>query len=386
MEGDNRLNDWWAWEQAGRVPVVSGLACDQYRRFESDLDLAQSLAHNAYRFSIEWSRIEPSAGKYSEEALEHYSRVIRACRRRNIEPIVTLHHFTNPIWFAARGGWVWRGAVEAFARYAQKAAERFGREVNWWVTLNEPTVLVYYGYLEGSWPPGERSLIKGAEVLRNLISAHHQAYRAIHRLVPSAKVGLAHHMRCYEPCRRDSWKDRLSVAIRNRIGNRWTLRGCQGTMDFIGLNYYTRDFIRCGKGLAGLFGEPCAAEQARVHHPEIGARNMLGWEVYPEGLRRLLLELRRFRLPVLITENGVCAEQDQLRSEFIRDHLKVVGDAIAGGAEVAGYLYWSLIDNFEWADGFAPRFGLIEVDYATQQRRVRLSARQFAGWIRGNTK
>ncbi len=172
VEGGNRWNDWWAWEQAHRVPESSGRACDHYNLYEKDLDLAQRLDHNAFRFSIEWSRVEKSPGQFDDEELAHYARVAQACLVRKLTPIVTLHHFTNPVWFADGGGWLSPKSPELFARYVRKVVERLPSDVRWWITINEPTVLVFCGYLEGKWPPGERSVPSAIRSIQNLVAAH----------------------------------------------------------------------------------------------------------------------------------------------------------------------------------------------------------------------
>ena len=228
-------------------------------------------------------------------------------------------------------------------------------------------------------------MVRGWKALRNLIRAHREAYRVIHaeagvrpstgsgRTEFTPMVGLAHHLRPIDPCRPGSLLDRVACGLRHRIANEWLLRACRGTLDFIGLNYYTRDFLRFG----GLLGTVCTAD----HNPGMGPKSALGWEIYPEGLYRVLVDLKRYRLPILITENGVCADDDSLRWQFIEQHLAAMGQAMREGTDVRGYLYWSLLDNFEWAEGFTPRFGLIEVEFATQQRRVRDSARRMAQLI-----
>ena len=386
VEGNNRLNDWWAWEEAGKLKKSSGLAADQYNRFEADLDIAQSLGHNAHRFSLEWSRIEPTPGFYSEEAITHYGRLIDACRRRGLEPIVTLNHFTLPLWFAVKGGWTSPSCVDSFIRYVGMVSHRLGDKIHWWVTLNEPTVQVFYGYIYGCWPPGEKSFSNGIRALENMIRAHQAAYAVIHAQAkqrgqnPPPRVGLAHHMRCYDPCRRWSLTDRISVFVREHLANRWVLKACRSQMDFIGINYYTRDFLHGpGWNFLGLLGSPCDNPK---HHPEAGPRTGMGWEIYPEGLHRLLMGLKKYRRPVLMCENGIWVPDDAVRWDFIRRHIEQMKAAMQDGVDVAGYLYWSLIDNFEWADGFAPRFGLVEVDYPTQARRIRPSAEKLAQLIR----
>lgn len=310
--------------------------------------------------------------------------MIQACRDRRLEPVVTLHHFTNPIWFARQGGWASPRAVSSFCRYVGTVAQRLGGQIRWWVTLNEPTVVVYHGYLTGDWPPGRKGdWPRALWAARNLIRAHRAAYRLIHQGASQQKgeipkVGFAHHMVYYTPCDPRSGQDQRAVRFRGWLANRRFLAACRGAMDYLGLNYYTRDFVHWqGWGPLSLMGRICSLE----HHADVGPRNVLGWEIFPEGLRRLLLDLKALELPVLITENGVCGDEDEVRQRFIEGHLDEVAGAIGQGVQVAGYLHWSLLDNFEWAHGFGPRFGLIEVDYATQKRRVRPSAQRFRDLI-----
>ena len=205
VEGHNTNNDWWAWEQAGRVKEFSGVACDQYRRFESDFDLAQQLGHNAHRFSVEWSRIEPREGEFDEAALAHYRAVVLALRQRGLEPVITLHHFTTPLWLAQKGGWTNPIVVERFSRFARRVVEALGNQVRYWLTINEPMVYMVMHYLDGVGPPGEQNLSMAWRVLEHLTRAHIGAYRAIHEVARAhnraAQVGVAQHLQPFLPCR-----------------------------------------------------------------------------------------------------------------------------------------------------------------------------------------
>ena len=398
VEGQCDNNDWWAWEEAGRVPQRSGAACDHYHRFREDFDLARSLHHNAHRFSLEWSRIEPEEGRFSDRALSHYRDVLNALARRGIEPVVTLLHYTLPRWLAERGGWE-NPAIEAlFERFVRRVVHDYRDLARRWITINEPVVAVYKGYMAGEWPPGKRSVPVALAAVRRMLRAHVRAYHAIHDLQPEASVGVAQHMLALSVCDPWSLRDRLSTAARDFLMNYlfldaldtgtlrvpglfWERLPTDRTLDFIGLNYYTRDFVRNGGfDLPGLLGNACSLD----HHQQVGKRTSLGWEVYPEGLGRFLEGLRRFRLPILITENGISTDDDGDRWIFMVLHLWQVARAITAGVPVTGYLHWSLLDNFEWADGTRARFGLIEVDYATQHRTVRESARRLAGIIARN--
>ncbi len=398
VEGGNTGNDWWAWEQAGRVPDPSGAACDHYRRFRDDFDIARSLNHNAHRFSLEWSRIEPEEGRFSDEGLAHYSDVIDALIERGIEPVMTAHHYTLPMWLAEKGGWESPGIEKHYARYIAKVADAYASRVRWWITINEPVVHTFKSYIIGQWPPGKQRYPSAFKVVRHMLRAHVKAYHAIHERRADAMVSVAKHALALSPCDPHRWRDRLSVRARSYLFNRmfydalhsgalrvpglfWESLPSGRTLDFIGLNYYTRDFVRnTGFTIPGLIGNLCTIDQHRM----ISKRNDLGWEIYPEGLAQFLHFFRRYDVPILITENGVPTDDDDDRWVFIFMHLWQAARAIADGVKVAGYLHWSLLDNFEWADGYAARFGLVGVDFATQERTVRDSARRLANIIARN--
>jgi beta-glucosidase len=390
VEGDNRWNDWWEYEQAGRLPHASGPACRQYELFEADFDMARSWGHNAHRLSLEWSRVEPADGEWSADAFAHYRRVIDALERRALEPVVTLHHFTNPAWFTRRGGWARRDAPERFARYVERAARELGGAVRYWLTINEPTVYVMEAFILGDWPPCHTRDWPGAwRVMRQLARAHVAAYRAIHAVLPQARVGFAHNAPVIEPCNPRRMADRLVAAARDYVLNvaffRWIGSRPHATspanpaLDFVGLNYYTRSIVRFGRGLGALVGRVCDD----AHHDR-GPMSAMGWEVHPRGLLATLRRLSQYGLPLLVTENGVATHDEGLRRRFLRDHIAAAGDALEARVDLVGYLYWSLIDNFEWAHGRAPTFGLAAVDYATQTREARPAAADFARICREN--
>jgi len=377
VEGGNIHADWWRWEkEAGKEN--SGQACRHYGLYESDFELAKGLGHNAHRLSIEWSRMEPEEGQFSEEVLRHYVDVILALRARKIEPVVTLHHFTNPVWLADSGGWENKKAVSSFVRYAEFVVRALAKHVRYWITINEPTIYFSHAYLLGVWPPQKKSIWRAKTVKDRLTEAHLQTYCLIHKIykesnLSSPLVSIAQHMQAFVPCT-PTFRNKFAASLRHG----WFNLGLIDTfvrhkaLDFIGLNYYSRQLVEVEKwGVRNLAMDVCKNN----HHPV--KKNSLGWDIYPEGLCDLLLKLKKYNLPVMITENGICTSDDALRWEYIAGHLRSVHKAIGQGVPVTGYLYWSLLDNFEWDKGFGPRFGLIDINYETQQRTVRESAVKF---------
>ena len=392
VEGGNHANDWWAWEQVpGHIKNNdrSDPACQHYERYISDFDLLRSLHQNALRLSLEWSRIEPAPGEFSATAIAHYREVLQALGDRGMEPFVTLHHFTNPNWIANAGGWDAPGTAEYFARFAERVTDALGDLARYWITINEPTVIAYQGYVRGEWPPGRRDLGAAVRVLATLLRGHWLAYERIKRRRPELQVGLAHHLRVFDPARWFAPQDRVVAAAFGRVFNETILRslrqgrlvfpltragkrsGPRHSQDFIGVNYYTRELVKFNHRYgAELFGERMLPAEAR--------RSDLKWELYPDGLYRTLLSLRRERRPIFITENGIADAQDTMRPEFLLTHVGAMLRAIESGAPVRGYFHWTCFDNFEWAEGYSAKFGLIACDPLTQERRPRPSARLYA--------
>lgn len=393
VEGGN-TNDWSEWEkknadrlaeeaktkwqdwQKKKFPemfdpknYICGRACDFYNRYESDLDIAKSLGLNAFRISIEWSRIEPEEGKFDEKEIEHYRKVIKAIRERGMEPFVTLWHYTNPLWIQDIGGWENKKTIRYFTRYVEKAAESLGRNVDYWITLNEPQTYSGLSFASGIRPPCARSLYRANKVYRNLMKAHRKAYFLIHKKNgKNSKVGICHLM-SYHTSASSSLLNKLFVKIFSFVRNHRFLQGIKRYQDFIGLNYYFHDRVKMKLG-----GKFFIADSENVNH----RISDLGWEIYPEGIYHILRELRKYSVPIYITENGVADAEDEKREKFIRNHLIHVHRAISEGVDTRGYFFWSLMDNLEWEIGFWPRFGLVEVDYKTMERRIRPSAWEYA--------
>ncbi|MFA5144536.1 MAG: glycoside hydrolase family 1 protein [Candidatus Omnitrophota bacterium] len=381
VEGGNANSDWWQWEKE-KGKERSGSACCHYELYKRDFDLAKGLHHNAHRFSIEWSRIEPREGKFSRKELKHYLDVVLALKKRNIEPIVTLHHFSNPAWFARSGGWVNPRSSSRFLRYCEFVIPPLAKHVRYWITINEPTVYISHAYILGVWPPQAKSYLKATAVEENLALAHVKAYRLIHKIYKESglakpAVSIAQNVMTFIPRNRDL-KNRLSAYLRDRVYNLGFLERIMRhnimskAMDFIGINYYSRQVVDLKK-----FGLLNLATDTRDEKYSRGGKNSLGWDIYPRGIYEVLMELKKYHLPVMITENGICTFDDDQRWKYIYDHLRNIHHAMRKGVPVTGYLYWSLLDNFEWDKGFAPRFGLIGIDYETYKRTVRKSARKF---------
>lgn len=389
VEGGNRWNDWWAYEQAGRVPHASGDATGHYERYELDFDLARAAGQNAHRFSIEWSRVEPRDGEWNADAIGHYRDVLEALRQREIEPVVTLHHFTLPAWMLERGGWASRHGARWFTRYVDHVVRELGAGIRYWVTVNEPTVYVKHAYVAGSWPPcAKRAWGRALAAIVNMARAHRAARALIRARVPGALVGFAHSAPVLQPCDPSRWPDRTAAWVRDAVLNRAFfsilgagLPGVEMPFDFVGINYYTRTVVRGrGEGLIPFAGRECLSD----HHADRGPRNDLGWEVYPAGLLETLRRFSRYGVPLVITENGIATTDEALRSTFLLQHLAQLGRAVEEGIDVRGYLYWSLMDNFEWAAGTAPRFGLFAVDYASLERTPRPALRDYQAVCRAN--
>jgi beta-glucosidase len=406
VEGGNRANDWWRFEQAGghvADGAVSGDACRHFERFDEDFALAQADGHNAHRLSLEWSRIEPAPGRFDDAALAHYRAVLAALRRRGLEPIVTLHHFTNPVWIADRGGWENPETIERFASFVRVCARAYADLVDWWCTVNEPEVYAFRAYSQGVWPPGRRDASAALVVIANMLEAHARAARVLRDEDRAdadgdghaTRVGFAKHYVILEPDRPWFPLDRALRHFEDAVFNHAILRapatgridlsipGARGvsrdvadlrdSVDYLGLNYYTRWKVR-----------------ALAADPHVAARgvplNDLGWEIYPSGIEQAARAAAALGRPVLVLENGVADAHDRVRPRALVESLVHLAGTIAAGVPVGGYLHWSLLDNFEWAEGYRGRFGLYRIDFADprlERRRTR-SADLFARIARLN--
>jgi beta-glucosidase len=367
VEGGNWNNDWWAWEHTPGSPCEepSGDACDHFHRWPDDVALLAGFGFNAYRFSLEWSRIEPEEGEFSRASLDHYRRMCAGCRERGVEPIVTFHHFTTPRWVAARGGWTDPATADRFARFCERAAAHLGDAMARACTLNEPNVVSTFGHLWGLFPPGRRDPDLRRRANEVFVAAHRRAADAIRAAAPGIPVGLTLSMTDYQAV---DGGEALVAAERRDMED--VFLAATGGDDFVGVQTYTR--MRYGPD--GL------------RPPDAGARfTQMPYEFWPEALEATLRRAWEVtRLPLLVTENGIATADDRERIEFVERALAGVLACLADGIDVRGYVYWSLLDNFEWTFGYRPTFGLVAVDRETQARAPKPSARRLGQIARAN--
>lgn len=395
VEGNNH-NDWSEWEKVNAERLakesektfawnphwqkfraeatdpkgyISGIACDHYNRFREDFDLAHELGHTAHRFSIEWSRIEPEEGKFDEKEIEHYRQVLLALRERNIEPFVTLWHWTNPIWIETRyGGWENAVVGEKFLRFAERMVNEYQDLATFWAIFNEPNTFVGRGYVNADRPPARQSLWRARKAIKNFNQTHKKVYSLIHKIQPNATVILSHWFAFMRPYK-NQLLARLVIPILNYFRNGQFFHGFENYCDAIGVQFYRVDYIHVGGW--GTWGPVSPIALGKW-------QNDLGWDLEPEAILPTLQGLKKYQKPIFITESGLADSEDKNRLAFIQKTLTAIHHAIENGIPVKGYFHWSLLDNFEWSEGYWPRFGLIAVDFATQKRTSRSSALAYA--------
>ena len=342
---------------------VSGRGVDHYRRYEDDFKLLKKLNLNSYRFGIEWSRLEPEEGKWDEEAVEHYRKYIEKLREMDIEPVLNAWHWTVPVWFDNKGGFKKGANLKYFDRFIQKICDEYGHNLRYVITLNEPNNFVTFGYILKRWPPQENNVLHGSQVYWNLVRAHKRAYKILKKRHPEMQVGIANQLANIQAKRPHNLFDEMSTKVMRYLWNWWFLRRVRKQQDFIGFNYYFTDYY------TGLL---------KRENPKTPL-NDLGWYMEPEGLYPLLLRIwSRYKKPIIITENGVADLRDEYRRWWIEETIVAMQRAVSEGVKIKGYFHWSLLDNFEWSDGYWPRFGLVEVNRSTMKRTIRPSAKWFA--------
>jgi len=392
VEGNNTNNQWWKWEQDGHTDGTSGLACDWWGgRWKEDFDRAAESGQNAHRFSVEWSRIQPMPDTWDEDALEHYRNMLRGLKERGMTPMVTLHHFSDPLWFHEMDGWELETAVPLFEKFVRKTVEALKEYCTLWCTINEPNVYALSGYVTGDFPGKRRGIRMAVRVMGNMLRGHAAAYRTIHEIQPESRVGYAHHHRPMAAKRAWLPLDLLMRKIRYDGVNLGFPSGistgvmkspiynqripeAKGTQDFLGINYYSADTVSFHIGRPKeLFTYAEYPKDADVSDHGFAAN-------IPTGIfDTIQWAVRRYPgLPLIITENGVEDAGDHLRPRYIAQHIHQVWRAVNFNLPVKGYFHWSLVDNFEWERGWTQRFGLWGLDVETQKRIKRPSADLYA--------
>lgn len=388
VEGNNQNNNWYAWEnEPGRILQggKAGLACDWWAgRWKEDLERAAAAGQNTHRLSIEWSRIQPEADRWDESALERYREILRGAVELGLKPMVTLHHFTDPLWLVELGAWESDATPSLFAEYVARAVDGLKEFNADWVTINEPNVYAYSGYVNGTFPPGKKDMNVAFKVMVNLVKGHALAYHAIHQVQPEAHVGLAINYRSLHPASAnplDAWVAKNQSSIFNDLFPKAAVDGkvkflyktvnvpeAKNTQDFIGLNYYTRDQVSFDLSRPmDLFGRMYYRKEA-----ELSPTGFIANE--PKGFREGIKWANKFGLPVYITENGIEDAADELRPKYLAQHIHELWHMVNFNSNIKGYYHWSLVDNFEWERGWTQRFGLWGLNTQTQERTRRGSA------------
>ena len=393
IEGGN-CNNWSIWEsqvanqkatsakeQLGWLPIwseiaaqatkpsnyVSGRGVQHYKLYKQDFKLLSQLNLNSFRFSIEWSRIEPEEGVFNQQALDHYRQYIQALKQQGITPMLNIWHWTHPTWFEEKGGFLKRSNLMYFQRFVKKIIVLIN-EVDFVVTINEPNVYTAFSFLDGSWPPQKKNLLSAIRVYKNLVKAHNRTYNYIKDNCPHVKIGVAMHLVNILPKRPHNILDVLITKWIRYFWNWWFLNRVTKKQDFVGFNYYFTDYYK-------LF---------KKRNPSFPV-NDLGWYMEPEGLHGLLVRVwSHYKKPIIITENGCADRNDQHRRWWLEETMIALERSLSEGIDVVGYFHWSLLDNFEWAYGWWPEFGLVNVNRQTMTRSVRKSALWWAEWLKLN--
>ena len=400
VEGNNTNNNWYQWEysfdenEKSRIHnnQKSGFSVDHWNNYPNDIKLMKDLGTNHYRFSIEWSRIEPSKGVIDQDALEHYRLICNELVNNNITPVVTLYHFTHPIWFDEIGAFEKKENIQYFISYSDTVFKFLNDLVPIWCTINEPAVFVSQGYFNGVFPPGKKDPKLAAIVLGNLLDSHVELYRHLKQTPAGkkSKIGIVKNIFQFEPYQRWNIMDWAVSSMLDSVFNssiinyfktgdfdfhlplqaRLSFQNPEAisAMDFIGLNYYSHYLVSARPNIK----EPFVFLERRNE-----IQTDMDYSIYPEGFYRALHTIKKLGAPIYVTENGIADKDDTRRSLFINRYIYAMYKAMREGVDIRGYFYWTLMDNFEWAEGYDKKFGLYSVDFKTQERTLRKGSNSF---------
>jgi len=384
VEGNNSSADWWEWEKQGKTEEKSGVACDYYNRFKTDHDFITQLGCGVFRLGLEWSRIETEEGVFSEEVISHYREILRDLKNRNIKTQVTLWWWTSPIWFQKKYGFHNKKSIELFVRYVEKMTKDLGDFIDIFTVFNEPMVPLGQGFLGGIFPPGYKNPFKFLRAINNVAAAYRESYKIIHKIKPNVQVGITYLYNWYES---EGFGILLNAINKVAQWYRIDLLGnkIKNYQDYIGIDYYRLGKIKFDWKNIRMDAQNQTYFGFTIEEDE---DNVMKWISCPEGIYLVLKEAsEKFKLPIYIIENGMPTDigiNDEERIAFLKEHLRFIHKAIENGVDVRGYNHWSLMDNFEWLYGYKPRFGLIEIDYKTLERKPRKSFYEYAKICKSN--
>ncbi len=383
VEGNNTNTNWYQWEQIPNKIFenqTAGNACDWWSgKWKEDMDRAELTHQNAHRLSIEWSRIQPEIDRWDEYSLDHYREIMRGLRDRGISPLVTLHHFTEPIWLSEIGGWENDLITSYFEKYVNKVVEALKEYCNLWIPINEPNVLAHQAYIEGNFPPGKNSLQSSFIALSNMIKAHISAYSTIKRISSTSRIGTAINYRAFWPESKINPFDKLMTKFLDHQFNdsfmnalkfgklRYALKNekisdVHGFFDFVGINYYSGDEVKFNL----LKRKELFHQRTYPKLSEISEHGFIA--NVPGGFEKAIRWALKFNCPIIITENGIEDSNDSLRPQYLVEHVHEVWRAANLNNQLKGYFHWTLVDNFEWERGWSQRFGLWRLNLQDQTR------------------
>jgi len=363
IEGGDNNCDWTHWEKKPDKIVDNSsaqIAADSWNNWKEDIELLKHTNQNAYRFSIDWSRIEPEKGKIDHKAIDHYRQILLTLKKENIKSMVTLFHFVLPSWASDQNGFLNNKIIEDYVKYVELVGEKLGDLVDLWVTINEPQTYALWGYVKGIWCPGRKNIFLFFKIARNLNRAHLLAYKRLRQIV-STPVGIVENIALFEPLY-DNFVDKLFTTVVNYLATFFFIAPVSKYIDFLGINYYFKVHVQHKKPRFHFLAK---------------RKSDTGWSINQEGLLKVIEKNLLWRKPIYITENGLADERDFYRPKFIQDGLFYTHKAIKKGADVRGYFYWTLMDNFEWTLGYTQKFGLFSID-----RKPRPSAKIYADLIK----